>query len=408
MRGAALADLHLGFRTFNHTTDGRNTREVDVERAWEAAVNGILAEHARKPIAVVTIAGDLFNHPRVSDYAKLAFLRGIRRLLEAGIVVIVLQGNHDAGRTAEVLTPIMLADGLGENLYIVTEPERIRLRVPPAGKRFYEFVGEGRTVSVACFPFVTRGNGASYRLDPDPQADINILVVHAAVKGDIGGDRLPYFYGGEGALDIGHEADRWDVIAVGDYHEFTRLHPERLAFYSGSIERTSSDIWKEHAPKGWVLWDTDAGTMELREVPTRPMYDYDLDDVFGGAPIPRLDQPLDAALVNAALEQVAGVEEHVGAIVRLKVDDFPRAERDHIDWALVRELRARCAHFYLDLRYAGAAVTDLGDRRERKALTLADEAAAFFAEDPEDVRALALSYLDVEAAVEDVAEEVAP
>ena len=54
-------------------------------------------------------------------------------------------------------------------------------------------------------------------------------------------------------------------------------------------------------------------------------------------------------------------------------------------------------------------MADLGDRRDRThGLSLADEAAAFFADDAEDVRALALAYLDVVAEVEDVEEEVAP
>jgi hypothetical protein len=145
-----------------------------------------------------------------------------------------------------------------------------------------------------------------------------------------------------------------------------------------------------------VLADTEAGTLDFIEVPTRPMYDE--------STALRIETADD---LNVLLNSMVPVEEYTGAIVRLKVDDFPRAERDHINWSLVRSLQSRCTAFLLDLRYRHGELTDLGDRRERThGLSLADEAAAFFAEDAEDVRALALSYLDVAADVEDV-EEVA-
>jgi DNA repair exonuclease SbcCD nuclease subunit len=400
VKGAALSDLHLGFRAFPSVTGGRNTREQDVEAAWRTAVDQIIA--TLEPGEVVTIAGDIFHHPRVSDFAKKAFLDGVRRLLAHGLVVIILQGNHDAGRTADVLTPIMLAEGMGERLYVVTEPERIRVCIHPKDKGAWVHPDECEAhVSVACFPFVTRAAAETYRLDPDPEADFNILVMHAAVNGDAGGDTLPYFYGGDQALDVGREADRWDVIHCGDYHEFRRLHPTRCVFYPGSIERTSSNIWAEEAPKGWVLWDVSEGTMEFREIPGRPMRDIEASWPMEGP---------SAEVLNLELSELAEDPEIAGAIVRLKVDDFPKAERDHIDQELVRKLRGICTHFYLDLRYAKAEFTDIGDRRDReRGMTLAAEANAFFAEDPEDVRSLAIGYLGIEADVEEVeeAEEVA-
>lgn len=399
MRGAAIADTHLGFRMFSHTTNGRNTREVDTEQAWFHAVEGIRAAG----VDLVTIAGDVVHHPRVSDHAKLAFLQGVKRLIADGIHVVIALGNHDAGRTADVLTPLLLAevlDGPGE-LHVVTDAQRIRLEIRPD----YEIIGEDgedetpvlEAVSVACFPFVARGDGESYRLDPDPEADVNILLMHAAVKGEADGDKLPFFYGaGSQALDVGREAERWDVIACGDYHEFTRLHPTLPAFYSGSLERTSSNIWQEHCGKGWVLYDTDDAEYALQEVPTRDMQDWNLGD---------FDLPPGAGAddVNGCLQIFAENDRIEGAMVRFKIDAFPREDRQHIDWSLVREIKKRCMHFYPDIRYAKREVEDLGDRRDRgAAMSLAEEAAAFFKEDEEDVRALALASLDLDADVEDV------
>lgn len=398
MRGAAIADTHLGFRQFPALIDGRNWREVDTEIAWFTAIDQIIEA---KP-DLVTIAGDCFHHPRVSDFAKKAFIEGIWKLRQAGIVVIILMGNHDAGRTSDVLTPIVLPDHM-DGVHIVTTPKWIKFHIgEPDGTKW---VDEPATplVSVACFPFVVRGDGENYRLDPDPDADVNVLCMHAAVKGSTDGDSLPYFYGGgDQALDVGREAERWDVIAVGDYHEFTRLHPTRPAFYSGSLERTSSNIWQETAPKGWVLWDSADGTAELQEVPTRPMLDFLLEDLHGAAVEPN------AEAVNEALRCLAEMPEIADAIVRLKVPEFPREDRHEVDWSLVRAVKHEALHCELDLRYAAREFTDLGDRREQgergEARTLAEDFADFFADDDPEVRECALEFLDLEAEVEDVEE----
>lgn len=364
------------------TTLGRNTREVDTENAWCHAVDGII--DTLNPGEIVTIAGDIYHHPRVSDFAKKAFSDGVRRMLMHGLYVIVLQGNHDAGRTAEVLTPIMLVDGFGDRLYVVTKPERIV--VDGRGEEF---------VSISCFPYVagTDEEDVAYSLEPIADADVNILVMHAAVKGAADGDKLPFFYGGDGAaLDIGREAERWDVIAVGDYHEFTLLSVRGKAFYSGSLERTSSNIWDEHQPKGWVLWDTNDDPVEMvrfHEVPTRPMSDWDLGD---------FDLPPGAGAddVNECLAKMYSNDRLTDTLVRFKVDAFPRSEREHIDWGLVRRVKSLCTHFNFDVRYAKGEIASLSARGDRRA-TLAEEAAEFFANESKAIYDLAMHHLDVEA-----------
>ena len=278
----------------------------------------------------------------------------------------------------------MLAEGWSDRVHIVTTPKRIR------------FGG----VSVACFPYVAMGDGKAYKLTPDPEADVNVLLVHAAVKGDAQGDKLPYFYGAEDqALDVGKEAERWDVIAAGDYHEFTRLHPTKLAFYSGSLERTSNNIWAEKEPKGVVFYDTNTGEMELAPVPNRDMQDWDLGDFD-------LPPGANAEEVNGCLQTLVLMDNLKDSIVRFKVDAFPKAEREHIDWALVRQLKSYCCHFYLDVRYKKAEAIDLGDKRENESRSLAEELVVFMKDDDPPVRDLAISFLDIAAEVEDVEEDV--
>jgi DNA repair exonuclease SbcCD nuclease subunit len=156
-----------------------------------------------------------------------------------------------------------------------------------------------------------------------------------------------------------------------------------VAFYSGSIERTSSDIWKEEAPKGVVIFDTDSKALVFKEIETRPMFDIDAVEYAGIEPFNRF---LAKLLEDGARDM----------LLRLKVEGFPRGDRDSIDWRTVAALKDAHVHFHLDLRYAERDVRDLGDRRERAGRTLADDAVAFFDADEDAVRDAAFAYLGLD------------
>lgn len=383
MKSAHVSDLHLGYRAYAAAEGGRNVREIDVEKAWDLVVDQIIEYRPD----ICTIAGDVFHHPGVSDHAKLAFLQGICRLIETGIRVIVLQGNHDAGKTAAVLTPIMLATPFGKNLDIVTTPKRIRIddTVYHGGPR----EPSGQRISVACFPYVARGNGEKYLIEPDPDADVNVLVMHAAVAGDQDGN-LPWFYSGGEAVDVTREAEKWDIVHLGDFHEYRLFNCPGRVFYSGSIERTSSDIWKEHAPKGWVSVDTEKPGhegVEFHEIPTRPMHDW-----AAGL------HPASAAILNQllALEltepRVRAID---GAIVRLVVPDFPRHESHQIDRKLEAAIKQRALHFQLDIKYAKSETVLVGGHEMKKGVSIEDALRTFCGTD-EELLALIMEHLATE------------
>lgn len=386
MVGAAISDCHLGAVRFSKTEDGRSAHEVAVERAWFAAVDAIIASG---DVQLCTIAGDLFEHHRVGVRAMVAYLRGVRRLSDAGIIVVVLAGNHDVPRSSDSLTPLaLLADyltlGALAEVHIVTEPRTIDLTVYGDCQRMdgYEIVDDAtkETVHVACFPFVTLADPKVYQLNVAPQADVNILVAHCSVAGDDLG--LPKFYGHDAAFNVTALAERFDVVALGDYHSFTRLHPSRLAFYSGSLEFTSTNLWAEAPEKGWVWYDTATGTMELREVKGRTVESHDEPGAWN------------ADGVNGWLRHQLDRSDLATTLLRLVVEDFPPAEKAQLDQRLVRELKGRAAHFQLDLKMAKSASAEIGDRREG-GKSLADAAREWFAEDEAAVRELAFKYMEV-------------
>lgn len=375
MRGVALSDLHLGHRRFAATEAGRNAREVDIERAWFRAVDNTVEAEPH----LVTIAGDCFEHPRVGTAAEIAFRDGIRQIVdETDAHVVILQGNHCAVKTAGSQSPVRIPEDY-HRVHVVTSPRRIRFDTPL-----------GVDVAVACFPYTALDEDATYSLEPDPEADVNVLALHGAVKGDDEADALPWFYVSGKALDVGREADRWDVVACGDYHDHTRLHPNELAFYSGAIERTSSNIWDEDPEKGVVVFDTETGEMELVTHEIRGLHDVSVD----------FDPEQGVEAVNDSLEAFTE-EGFKGKIVRFKVRGFPRGDRQNVDWGRVRAAKANCLHFQLDLEWAERGGAGFRDRREGPTRTLTSDARQFFEDDEPDVRRCAFSYLDIEEGGDD-------
>ncbi len=367
MRGVATSDLHLSFTRHPAVIAGRNARAVDVERAWDAAV-----QHAvdYQP-DLFTVAGDCFDHPRPSMHALKAFQRGIMTVLrETDAHVVVIVGNHEGSRTVEALSPVVVVDDLDKRVHVVQQPERLVLLIHRTGER----------CAIDCFPFGVLGQAGAHELAPDPSADVSMLLIHAAVRSSASPAAVPSFYAGPDKVDVGPFADQYDVIACGDFHEFRRLHPKRLAFYSGSVERTSSNIWDEPAPKGVVAYDTADGSLELLKIPTRPMHDID----YRGTPT--------AEGVNEALALLVE-RDYDGVMARLVVEDFPREERDGLDQNLVRNLRNQCLHFDLTLRYRESQRQEVQARRENIARSLDEECEAFMADDPQAVRETALEFM---------------
>ncbi|MFQ6095878.1 MAG: exonuclease SbcCD subunit D [Candidatus Bathyarchaeia archaeon] len=94
------ADLHLGYEQYN-----LDTRREDFYRAFQEVVDRTLE---LKPDLMI-IAGDLFQHARPSNSTLEDAITGFRRLKDAGITVLAVDGSHDAAPntiTGTILNPL--------------------------------------------------------------------------------------------------------------------------------------------------------------------------------------------------------------------------------------------------------------------------------------------------------------
>jgi DNA repair exonuclease SbcCD nuclease subunit len=331
MRIVHLADLHLGFRQYQRLTPGGiNQREADVAATMQRAIGQVIA---LAPDLVV-VGGDVFHTVRPSNPAILHAFRVFSGLREAlpDTPVVMVAGNHDAPRTSETGCILRLFREIG-------------IHVADARAEWFTF--PSRSLAVLAVPDVPGIDRPP--LLPAPGHAHNVLLMHGEIAGVLPAHAAP---ADRAAIEIRTEelhAESWSYIALGHYHVHREVAPR--AYYSGSIDYTSSNPWGElqeerayRIPgKGFIEFDLAAGTHRFHPVaPSRPLLDL---------------EPLEAAGLAAA-ELDAAIRERVDAapggiddrIVRLVVRGVPRHILRELDHAALRDYRRRAMHFHLDAR----------------------------------------------------------
>jgi DNA repair exonuclease SbcCD nuclease subunit len=191
-------------------------------------------------------------------------------------------------------------------------------------------------------------------LTPDPDAQHNVLVMHGEVR-----DALPDYmqHTDRASVEITKDeigAERWDYVALGHYHVYREVGPN--AYYSGSIDYTSTNFWTEmreerkagiHAElaggKGLIEHDLATGVHRFHSLAvSRPIVDLRPIDAGG----------MTVADLNAAIRErvdacPGGIDDKV---VRLVVRDVPRYVVRDLDHKAIRECKRRALHFHLDTR----------------------------------------------------------
>lgn len=330
MRLVHLADIHLGFRQYQRQTPGGlNQREADVAKSLRAVIDRVIELDPE----IVLIAGDVFHTVRPTNPAILtAFIQfeRLKRALPRAEIVIVA-GNHDTPRTSETGCILGLFRQLG-----ITVVEGEPRWVPVAE----------HDLAILAVPDMGQG---SPRLEPDSSAKYNILLLHGEIEGV-----LPT-YGREldrAPMEISLEAlgaDRWDYVALGHYHVYRQVADN--AFYSGSIDYTSTNPWGELAEerefriggKGIIEHDLATGAHTFHPLPPERRW-VDLVHISGAGLSPA---SLDEAIRDALDKCEGGIDDK---IVRLVVRDVPRHILRELDHRALRDYKRRALHFHLDTR----------------------------------------------------------
>jgi DNA repair exonuclease SbcCD nuclease subunit len=352
MRLVHLSDIHLGFRQYQRQTPtGINQREADIALSLRRVIDTVIELRPD----IVLIAGDVFHSVRPTNpailHAFIQFSRLMRMLPDATVVMVA--GNHDTPRTAETGCILHLFRPLGIN---VVDAEARRIPVPQLD------------LMILAVPDM---QGKRPLLEPDPTAKYNILMLHGEIEGV-----LPK-YGREldrSPMEITQEelaADKWDYVALGHYHVYHSVAPN--AFYSGSLDYTSTNPWGELseeregriAGKGIIERDLVNKTHRFHPIPpSRPW--VDLAPLSGAGLSPAA---LDDAIRDALEKCEGGIDEK---IVRLVVRDVPRHILRELDHKAIRDYKRKALHFHLDTRRPDIVRPENGQAAPGRRASLAD------------------------------------
>ena len=322
MRIVHLADTHLGYRAYNRiTSQGLNRREADVFNAFRSALGKI----AELQPDLLIVAGDLFHAVRPSNLCiQHAFgaLLDLRAKHGLSAPIVIIGGNHDSPRSADTGCILDLFTNIPD-IYVVHH-EYAQVRIP------------NLDTSVFCLCHRALPELSDLKLEPDPGSRYNILALHGTVEGAARNLSDAYTIGPSDILD-----DRWDYVAAGHYHIHMKLADN--AYYSGSTEFTSFNIWEEAGkPKGFIEYDLDGRQAVFHKLQTRRVVDLRPLDAHG----------LTAAQIDEALlARVEGVDtSHREAIIRLVIESIPRQVQKELDYASIGKLKSEALHLEIQFR----------------------------------------------------------
>ncbi|HEX68771.1 MAG TPA: DNA repair exonuclease [Candidatus Bathyarchaeota archaeon] len=304
-----VADLHLGYMQYN-----LDARLKDFTRAFDEVVEKTLE---LKPDFMI-IAGDIFHHARPSNFTLEKAIKNFRKLKEAEIPVLAVDGSHDAAPniiTGTILNPLHSAGLIhylprlegacweNENCYIYGIPNfRTKKRTEEALPEFYK------------------------KNKPSPKpSKFNIFVFHMAV--DLPGATPPYM---EAEISPELIPEGFNYYAGGHVHTPIKLpFKNGILVYSGCTETVSlQDIKNE---KGFYYIEVnEKGTPKLQRIKLESPRKFILLDMDFSGSTPQ-------KITEEAIKRIKEADEEEAVIIPVIKGVLPsEASRTDVDLAKIR------------------------------------------------------------------------
>lgn len=214
------ADLHLDTPYRGRTAELRKRLQDAGRKAFERLVDLCIDER----VDALLLAGDVFDHDRIT-LATEAFLGDeLVRLVEAGVHVVAISGNHDPGQELERSRPIgWPTDGFT----LVTGHTPVEVEVPGRD-------GEPVGVVVATGHRTHRDTENLARRYDVPGGELPaVAVLHTQVESASGaGEHKPYAPCTTDDL----AARAFDYWALGHVHKRQRVLDAPVAHYAGNLQ----------------------------------------------------------------------------------------------------------------------------------------------------------------------------
>ncbi len=248
MKIVHMADSHLGFSSYSRLDQhGQNRIEEMIYAGFDQAVDKIIE---LRPDAVIH-AGDVFHHVRPKIKPLVVFQKGLERLTEKGIPIIVISGNHDAPKSYSLTSPFRLFDRM-RDVHIAQRYQYERFEV---GDRSFH-----------CIPFCLEPQDYLAEFEMIERSGRDVLIMHGLVE-SLRNKKMRSV--GEHELKDSLLKSDFDYIALGHFHGQTRIAEN--AWYSGSVEYFNFGEAGDN--KGMLFVDLENG--QAKPVEVRPKYMID-------------------------------------------------------------------------------------------------------------------------------------
>jgi DNA repair protein SbcD/Mre11 len=226
------ADIHLdspmrGLSVYDHAP------VAELRMATRAALANLVDAAIEERVALMLLAGDIFDGDWANYGTGLQFVSEMGRLREADIPVVIGRGNHDA--ESKLTKSLRLPDNV--HVLATRKPETIR----------FEDLGVAVHGQSYSRPAAFDNLALAY---PVPLADLlNIGLLHTSADGRPGHES----YAPCSARQLAeHGYDYW---ALGHVHRHEVLCADPLVLFAGNLQGRSL---RETGPRGAVLVDFDA------------------------------------------------------------------------------------------------------------------------------------------------------
>lgn len=262
------ADIHLGSNAYGRIDPktGLNTRLIDFKRSFNFMVNQALEED----IDVFLFCGDAYRTADPTPTQQRTFAECLRPIVERGIPVVMIVGNHDHPVSFGKASAIDIFSFLSGNIQIFRRPDKaiidtksgpLQLITLPwpirsmlLSKEEYRKKTPSEVREVIEQKYIEFLQATANDLDPMLPT---VLAAHLSAQGaELSGSERTSLIAHEPKFTVGQLAvPPIDYVALGHIHRHQNLNADDPTgipvVYSSSIERISFKEWKED--KGFVL-----------------------------------------------------------------------------------------------------------------------------------------------------------
>ena len=305
MKFLHIADVHLGMENYGRIdpSTGLHTRLKDFIKCFSFAIDTALGEK----VDLVIFAGDAYKNNNPSPTHQREFAQQIYRLSEAGIPVVLINGNHDNPVSFGKATSLDIFSTLNvSGARIVTKPELLNIETKAGPVQVFGLPWPTKNL------FLTKEeckNITDEEIIKHLQIRVSKKILEFArmIKPEIPAIFAAHlaaaeaiYSGSERSVIIGNDPvfstqllaqKEFNYVALGHIHKFQDLNPDNNipVVYPGSIERIN--FGEEKEDKGFCLVNIEKGNTSYEFIPVPARRFITIDSV-----IPQGEDPTNALL----------------------------------------------------------------------------------------------------------------